>query len=227
MQSFIRAINNKGKHFDINYELGVGTFYTIKEYAENGWQLPDTWKKEWRSLNEMYLSFMDPNGEIIVFQFIDWPVIGAVPQIYFHDGPEKRILRVENTELEFTYGWDSDSPVSDSFCWPNHNIDGRSIEIPYTKQEASGFRKKLSDCTEKASLPEIPFIDFGNRRTVSDHHEVGPEKYRVPLRRPTDSGDKSWGDRMVDFIKFRQEYDVSFEQPTILGLAKEKKCREE
>jgi len=93
LKNFIRAWNNKAKSFDISYQLGTGVLTFMKQCAEQKIQLPEKLRKTQPSLNEMYLSFMDPAGEIINFQFIEEVAFGCfriVDQMYFKTSEEKR-----------------------------------------------------------------------------------------------------------------------------------------
>lgn len=94
MENFIRAYNIKGKHFDVPYDAGTGIFYYLTRAAEQGTELPHEWRQQYRSLNEMYLSFMDPAGQIINIRFMqssskpDW--IRIIHQMYFEQGLENQ-----------------------------------------------------------------------------------------------------------------------------------------
>lgn len=100
-RNYIKAWNNKGKSFDINYARGIGIYSALKYSAQRKVQLAESWKKQWPSLNEMYLSFMDPNGEIINFQFMQEysrDSFRVVHQMYFKQASEQRLLVFENVD---------------------------------------------------------------------------------------------------------------------------------
>jgi hypothetical protein len=151
---YIKAWNDKGKSFEISYKGGIGIYFALKDSAERKVELPESWKKEWPSLNEMYLSFMDPNGEIINFQFMEKYTRGnsrVVHQMYFKQGCEQRTLVFETPEefiivdLSSKVSWEEDVELLSH--WPVVTFH----EDP--KEEAPtilGVAEKLSDSKEKA-----------------------------------------------------------------------------
>jgi hypothetical protein len=98
---FIRAHNSKGKHFDINDFAADSIMLTMYQSANARSPLPEGMQKSFRSLNEMYLSFMDPNGEIILFQLFETSINEVEAKMYFKAGSERR-------ELVFQTGYGDD-----------------------------------------------------------------------------------------------------------------------
>ena len=188
LRNFIRAWNNKGKSFDISYQLGTGVLTYIKECAEQKIQLPETLRKTQPSLNEMYLSFMDPTGEIINFQFIEEVALGSfriVHQMYFKTGEEKSrklvfeyvgdwVIETNNGEQIIHKHTTEDKDKCSLFKTSWLEMDKKALNYTHKKMiNGHGSAMKLSKPIIDHS-ENMEFTDFGTRRkwTKSPWHDL-------------------------------------------------------
>ena len=140
MNMFIRAYNNRGKQFDLN--IGPKCCLTFEKMADSAKQqltLPPEIISSSPTLNEVYLSFMDPNGEIVAFDLIEhlhgFHTDFITERLYFQVGQERRELKLE------------------SVIWFTDKLDMEEVECdtemePFNQDEMSGdfhmgfFRRK-------------------------------------------------------------------------------------
>lgn len=172
MNLFIRAYNKKGKSFDINPEPVPINIYSsrwifghIAESAKEGLQLMSALSTLHRSLNEMYLSFMDPNGEILGFTLIE--VLRSkeyiIDRLFFLESPEKReLMRTGLIWLTDLFG-----PIEEIECDPA--VDEFSLgEIE--EDDFIHHEHKIFAEVEEFKLPE----QFGARHIATLDSLVWP-----------------------------------------------------
>jgi hypothetical protein len=156
LKRFIKAWNNKGKSFDISYQLGTGVLTFIKKSAEEKIQLPETLRARYPSLNEMYLSFMDPAGEIINFQFIEEVVLGCfriVDQMYFKTSEEKRRKLI----FEHVGYWVIETNVGEEIIH-KPATKGLLLSTPWLEMDKEPM--KLSDFGTRRKWTKSPWHDL-------------------------------------------------------------------
>ena len=202
----IRTWNVKGKSFDVNISPATRIFYHLKERAQKKLQLSEYFRDHHKTLNEMYLSFMDPNGEIINFQFLDpdRPKQHQVMhQLYFRQGAEKRELVFEN-------------PTFDMFTRFITSEDGRDMIPVVEKSEwrAFGRSKEMKKDWSQILRDFIEDSKIKNEGKLSTlrHHEMLHEIVReqgFPVPDPISKDERPVIDigqnRIVKVNKTRQE----------------------
>jgi len=210
LSCFVRAWNNKGKSFDIRYDAGTGIYFTLQESAKQKIQLEEFFRKRFPTLNEMYLSFMDPAGEIINFQFIDVNKFGleVLHQMYFKQESEKRELVFENshfiipTELEDIDSSDF-SGLSKAFAesiWKNHCIITDGPDEPI-----KGHKRLLWE------NHGITTDDEDIEMSSDWHMGYMKEPKKQIILRPEDKPQKYSYDRNGNQIKGRSEFFTDFD----------------
>jgi len=178
MINIIKAWNNRGKSFDIKCHLGIGIWSALKDSAQKKVQLPDDWRKKWSTLNEIYLSFMDPNGQIINIQFVQqyeaienaWVVLH---QMYFKQGSEhQRLLIFEE--------------LRDGVLNRNADFDDKStIKISDSHKKATvrdEVLHNIKNLTKGENLDTIPYSYGRDRKHVLNYKYlkrfVSPQKIK-------------------------------------------------
>ncbi len=186
----IRAYSNRGKQFDLNIGPGPKCCLVFEEMAYSAKQqltlLPEI-ISSFPTLNEVYLSFMDPNGEIVAFDLIEDLYKSQkeclLYRLYFQVGQERRELKLENIrwftdkldmeEVECDTEINEYTPSEiqmfgarhiatlDSLVWPNHCIKGSNPQTEVFSPWEDDAHRRVP-IVDKGHLNWVKIAEEGN-----------------------------------------------------------------
>jgi len=121
--------NKKGKKFEIEYESKMRIIDAILDSSKHVCQLPELIRKKYRLLNEMYISFMQPTGEIICIQ-------NSYLTLYYFEGSEGRKL-IEKWCFE-SLNW---GETLRKFIGPEKYTEVRNVSPDYPQPKSIDLHK--------------------------------------------------------------------------------------